>query len=73
MVTYSTFTGMVEMHSPSSLDAYDRSSVCAVKLLVTWLKGALQVGGTSLLGPAVSVAHHVLLSMLSAQVGYAYV
>ena len=69
MATPSALTGMVEMHAPSSLNAYDRSSVCAVRLLVAWLKGALQRGGRGLQEPTVVAAHNVLLNMLNAEVG----
>ena len=58
------------MHVTSSMDAYDRSSVCGVRLLVMWVKGALQSGGRGLQGPTVAAAHNVLLSMLSAGVSH---
>ena len=57
------------MHAPTSLDVYDKSSVCGVRLLVVWLRGALPSGGRGLQGAAVTAARNVLLSMLSAEVG----
>ena len=68
MATRSVVSGMVEMDAPTSLDVYDRSSVCGVRLLVVWLRGALPSGGRGLQGPAVTAAHNVLLSMLSTEV-----
>ena len=69
MAIPSALTGMVEMHAPSSLNEYDRSSVYGVRLLVVWLKGALQCGGRGLQEPTVVAAHKVLLNMLNTEVG----